>query len=317
VAAGLEHLWQLISGWVQDTLGVPPSVLSKIMWSAAVLMGILAVRWVVARIVDRRVKEPARRYIIIKTVSYLLGFVLVLALIRIWLGGVSGLAAYFGIVSAGLAIALQDPLTNIAGWIFISMRKPFVLGDRVQIGSHAGDVVDIGLFQFSIVEVGNWVDAEQSTGRLIHLPNASVFREAVANYTQGFNFIWNEVPVVVTFESNWKKAKKILSEIAQRYTAIKSEHAAEQVRRAASKFLIYFQHLTPIVWTSAIDYGVKLTIRYLCHPRQRRSSESAIWEAVLEEFSKCPDIDFAYPTQRFFDNVREGKPRLRPADEGR
>jgi len=308
----LLNVWRIFSLWVEQNLGVPVPVLAKILWSLLAGAVFIALRWTIGTVIERRITETARRYIVLKTLNYFLGFLLLIVLVRIWLGGVSGLAAYFGIVSAGLAIALQDPLTNIAGWIFISMRKPFVLGDRVQIGSHAGDVVDIGLFQFSIVEVGNWVDAEQSTGRLIHLPNASVFREAVANYTQGFNFIWNEVPVVVTFESNWKKAKEILSEIAQRYTAIKSEHAAEQVRRAASKFLIYFQHLTPIVWTSVIDYGVKLTIRYLCHPRQRRSSESAIWEAVLEEFSKCPDIDFAYPTQRFFDNVREGKSGLRP-----
>ena len=308
----LLNVWRIFSLWVEQNLGVPVPVLAKILWSLLAGAVFVALRWTIGTVIERRITETARRYIVLKTLNYFLGFLLLIVLVRIWLGGVSGLAAYFGIVSAGLAIALQDPLTNIAGWIFISMRKPFVLGDRVQIGSHAGDVVDIGLFQFSIVEVGNWVDAEQSTGRLIHLPNASVFREAVANYTQGFNFIWNEVPVVVTFESNWKKAKEILSEIAQRYTAIKSEHAAEQVRRAASKFLIYFQHLTPIVWTSVIDYGVKLTIRYLCHPRQRRSSESAIWEAVLEGFSKCPDIDFAYPTQRFFDNVREGKSGLRP-----
>ncbi|HIE10872.1 MAG TPA: mechanosensitive ion channel family protein [Kiritimatiellae bacterium] len=302
----------MVSLWVEQTLGVPPAVLAKLLWSLVAGVAFLILRWIIGNVTERRISETARRYIVLKTVNYLLGFLLLIVMVRIWLGGVSGLAAYFGIVSAGLAIALQDPLTNIAGWIFITMRKPFVLGDRVQIGTHSGDVVDIGLFQFSIVEVGNWVGGEQSTGRLIHLPNASVFREAIANYTQGFNFIWNEVAVTVTFESNWRRAKELLTEIGQRYTAIKSEHAAEQVRRATSKFLIYFQHLTPIVWTSVIDYGVQLTIRYLCHPRQRRSSESAIWEAVLEEFSKCPDVDFAYPTQRFFDNVREGKRGLRP-----
>lgn len=311
----LQQIWSTVSAWFEKTLGIPTAVLAKLTWSVLAAITFVVVRWLVGRAVERRVQETARRYIILKTTSYLLGFLLLIVLVRIWLGGVTGLAAYFGILSAGLAIALQDPLTNVAGWIFISVRKPFVLGDRVQIGQHAGDVVDIGLFQFSIVEVGNWVGGEQSTGRLIHLPNASVFREAVANYTQGFNFIWNEVPVVVTFESNWQKAKEILTEIAQRYTAIKSEHAAEQVRRAASKFLIYFQHLAPIVWTSVIEYGVKLTIRYLCHPRQRRSSESAIWEAILQEFAKCPDIDFAYPTQRFYDNLQEGKPGLRPRTE--
>jgi len=311
----MDSLWISVSTWCRDVLGIPPAVLGRVAWSLLVTGAFFLVRRLMATLVTRRTQDVARQYIILKTSDYLLGFMTLIVLIRIWLGGITGLAAYVGIVSAGLAIALQDPLTNLAGWLFITTRKPFVLGDRVEVGKHAGDVVDIRLFQFSLVEIGEWVQAEQSTGRLIHIPNALVFREAVANYTQGFNFIWNEISVVVTFESNWKTAKEKLLEIARRNTAIRSEHAEREVRRAARKFLIYFQHLTPIVWTSVVDSGIRLTIRYLCEPRRRRSSESLIWEQILDEFAQHDDIDFAYPTQRFFDNAREGKEGLRHCGE--
>ena len=82
---------------------------------------------------------------------------------------------------------------------------------------HAGDVIDIRLFQFSINEIGNWVDADQSTGRIIHIPNGIVFTEPQANYTAGFQYIWNEIPVLVTFESDWKKAKQILTDIVNHH----------------------------------------------------------------------------------------------------
>lgn len=277
--------------------------------SLLVLLVFWLIRRALMKAVDWHVRDHQKQYFARKTASYVLGFLLVVSLWAIWIG--EGLAQYLAILSAGIAIALQDPLANIAGWIFITLRRPFEVGDRVAVGQHAGDVVDVRLFQFSLVEIGNWVEADQSTGRLIHVPNGQVFKNTVCNYTQGFNFIWNELPVLVTFESDWKKAKEILTEIAQRHTAIQSEAAERQVRRAAQRFLIHFQHLTPIVWTEVKDSGVRLTIRYLCDPRRRRSSAGEIWEDILDAFSRCDDIDFAYPTQRFYDNHQEGKPGSR------
>jgi small-conductance mechanosensitive channel len=271
----------------------------------------LLLRRAAVHVLSRRLEDTARQYIAVKTVNYLLGILAVLALLRIWLGGVTGLAASIGIISAGIAIALHAPLTNFAGWIFLTVRRPFTVGDRIQIGEHAGDVIDLRLFAFSLVEIGNWVDADQSTGRILHIPNGKIFTETVANYTQGFNFIWDEIPVTVTFESDWRKAKELLTEISKKHAVLTSDEAARQVREAASTYLIKYEHLTPIVWTSVADIGVTLTIRFLSDPRRRRSAEAAIWEEILDAFSAADDIDFAYPTQRFYDNVTEGKPEAR------
>jgi small-conductance mechanosensitive channel len=299
------------AGLTEQYLGISAPVLARIVVTLAALVVYLILRRLLSRILDRRVQEVTKQYLLTKTLRTILGLAFVLVLFRIWVGDVTGLAAYFGILSAGLAIALQDPLSNLAGWIFIAVRKPFEVGDRVQIGDHSGDVIDLRLFQFTIVEIGNWVDADQSTGRIIHIPNGWIFRMSTANYAQGFNFIWNEVPITITFESNWQKAKEILTRVAAHHSPIKSEHAAREIRRAAQKYLIFFQYLTPIVWTSVADIGVTLTVRYICEPRHRRSSTSAMWEDVLREFAACDDVDLAYPTMRFYDNALEGKPGAR------
>jgi small-conductance mechanosensitive channel len=97
-------------------------------------------------------------------------------------------------------------LANLAGWVFIVWRHPFRVGDRVQIGEHAGDVVDLRIFQFSLMEIRNWVEADQSTGKIIHIPNGIIFTSPLANYTHGFNYLWNEIPITITFESDWEKA---------------------------------------------------------------------------------------------------------------
>lgn len=293
--------------------GLSPGAQWKIFWAAIVIAAFLVLRRLAVRIVARRVDDVGRRYVVTKGLGYLLGLIAVVVLFRLTVGGVTGLATYLGIVSAGLAVALQDPLVNFVGSIYIFVRKPFITGDRIQIGQHAGDVIDISLFQFTLVEIGNWVDADQSTGRIIHVPNGWVFKHTTCNYTQSFNFIWDELPVTVTFESNWEKAKQILGRIAQEHSAVKSEHAAAEIRRAASRFMIFYQHLEPIVWTSVAASGVTLTIRYLCTPRARRTSAAQMWEEILREFAKCEDIDLAYPTSRIYRNTEEGKSGTQPA----
>lgn len=301
--------------WVSDHIGIRPGLLANLLYSILIIVVLLLANALIRRFINRHIAEPSRQYGARKTFSYALGFLSVVLIVWIWFGSMGGIATYLGILSAGLAVALQDPLTNLAGWLFIMFRRPFEVGDRIEINGIAGDVVDVRLFQFSIIEIGNWVDADQSTGRIIHIPNGYVFKHAAANYNQGFNFIWNELPIQVTFESNWRKAKEILLKIAQQNNPFDSEKAAEQVRRSTRKFLVHYTHLTPIVWTSVADSGVVLTIRYLCDPRRRRSTAANIWESVLDAFSHADDIDLAYPTQRVYLNPAEGKPETGGKDK--
>lgn len=303
----MNHFIQVITEWTQAHLGVGPERLGDIALTLVFWGAVFLARIISRHMVERRVQDIQRRYILTKTLSYILGFFFFFSTIVIWFGGLTGWSAYLGLVSAGLAIALQDPLVNLAGWIFISVRKPFVVGDRIEIGHHSGDVIDLRLFQFSLIEIGNWVDADQSTGRIIHIPNGWVFKQTTANYTAGFKFIWDEIPVMVTFESDWSRAKEILSEIAQRHSVIKDNEAAEELRRASRKYMIFFQYLTPIVWTTVADCGIVLTLRYICEPRRRRSTSTAIWEEILAAFASEDAIDFAYPTTRFYHNEVEGK----------
>jgi len=305
----VQDIIHSVVNWSHAHLGLSPVVLAKLVKTFVVWLLFLGVQKVFCSVVNRRLQDVSRRYLVHKTFNYTTGALIFIATMIIWFGGFTGWTAYLGFVSAGLAIALQDPLSNLAGWLFITSRKPFVVGDRIEIGDVKGDVIDQRLFQFSLIEIGNWVDADQSTGRIIHIPNGWVFKNPVANFTASFEFIWNEIPVMVTFESDWKKAKEILQEIAVRHSAVKTEKASRQVRRASRKYMIFFQHLTPIVWTSVADSGIVLTLRYICDPRKRRSSSTGIWEDVLAAFAECPDIDFAYPTTRYYDNRAEGKPQ--------
>lgn len=292
---------------LQALSGLDPNTAAKLIDTLAILLILGVLRLLAVYLVNRRTEDATLRYRWRKTSAYVAGVLGILVIAPMWLAGVRSLATFLGLFSAGLAIALQDPVSNLAGWLFIVWRQPFKVGDRVQVGSHAGDVIDVRLFQFSLLEIGNWVAADQSTGRILHVPNRKVFSDVVANYSQGFEYIWHEIPVLITFESNWKQAKVILQEIANRQAAHLSQAAAERIRQATRRYMIMYSKLTPIVYTRVEANGVLLTIRYLCEVRRRRSTEQEIWEAVLRAFAERPDIEFAYPTRRLFAPWLEGK----------
>jgi len=303
---------QQVSDWLSTVAGISEAMQGKLLATLITILALFALRVLVVRIVSQRFEDPGTLYRWRKTTIYLAFILGVLVVGNIWVSALQGISTFLGIVTAGLAIALGEPITNLAGWAFILARRPFEVGDRIQIGEHRGDVIDVRIFQFTLMEIGNWVDADQSTGRIIHVPNGFVFKQATANYSKGFQYIWDEIAVLVTFESDWKKAKEILTDIANRHAQHFSDTARRKITEAAKKYMIFYSNLTPIVYTGVKDSGIMLTLRFLCEPRRRRTMSGTIWEEILERFGECDDIDFAYPTQRFYDNVAEGKPQTRP-----
>ena len=291
---------EIIRDWLQNYLGIDPPGQQKLLFSILVVVALWLLHRFLRAGVTERIKNPERRYQWQKALGYTFTTLGVLTVSLVWIEGVQYAATYLGLVSAGLAIALKDPITNVVAWVFILWRKPFEVGDRIEIGQYAGDVVDQRIFQFSMMEIGNWVESDQSTGRILHIPNGMIFTSGVANYTHGPDYIWNEIPVLITFESDWEKAKRLLQEIADAHDVSQNEETIKEFKAATRKFLLKYNKLTPIVYTSVLDSGVLLTIRYLCKPRQRRGTTESIWEATLRAFSKQADINLAYPTTRFY-----------------
>ncbi|MBW2685803.1 MAG: mechanosensitive ion channel, partial [Deltaproteobacteria bacterium] len=191
-------------------LGMMPDTQAKVLKSLVVVLFFLLVRSAVMRIMLRNVTDVRQRYSWSRGVTSTIAILIVIFLGVIWFAGLERIATFAGILGAGLAVALHDTIANIAGFLFIMLRRPFEVGDRIEIGGVAGDVIDIRLFQFSLLEIGNWVDADQSTGRILQVPNGQVLRSVTASFNKGFDYIWHEIPILITFESNWKKAKGIL-----------------------------------------------------------------------------------------------------------
>lgn len=299
---------------ITDFIASSPSLTVQLVESLVIVLVLWGIRIFAVRLLQRNVDTKKTVYKWRKNITYITFFLGALILGQVWFAALGQLGTFLGLLSAGIAIALKDPVTDIAAWLFLIWRKPFDIGDRIQVGNSKGDVIDIRVFKFTILEIGNWVDADQSTGRVIHIPNHKVFTDDLANYTSDFEFIWNEMGVLVTFESDWKKAKKILQEVVEENMQEFVEQAKEEIKKAEKSYLIQYRYLTPIVYTSVKDSGINLSIRYLSDPRKRRGISQSIWESVLDRFDEHDDIDFAYPTIRYYNNPTEGKPGTIPKE---
>lgn len=294
-----------ISNWLFEHWGISVHVQHNILYSILAFVVIIILRRLTISLFLKSNEDVKERYYYTNAIKYTYSVILIVALVTIWFSEFRSIATILGLVGAALTIALKDPIVNLAGWLFILARQPFKIGDRIEMDDQRGDVIDIRLFQFTINEIGNWVDADQSTGRIIHIPNGTVFTKSQANYSQGFSHIWNEINLTITFESDWKLAKDILSAILDKQTAHMSEKARKSLIEVSKKYMILYSKLTPIVYTTVKDSGVCLYCRYLVDPKKRRTTENLIWEDILEAFSKEDAIQFAYPTQRVMFSANE------------
>ncbi|PTB90820.1 mechanosensitive ion channel protein MscS, partial [Marivirga lumbricoides] len=169
-----------ISEYIETHWQISPAIQHKIFYSLVAILILLLVRYFALQFVFKRFHDAKHRYLWKNSIKNTYYILLILIILNIWIDRIDSLGTFLGLVSAGLAIALQVPIVNLAGWLFIMIRKPFEVGDRIEIDDNSGDVIDIRFFQFTINEIGNWVDSDQSTGRIIHIPNGKVFSQSQA-----------------------------------------------------------------------------------------------------------------------------------------
>lgn len=260
-----------------------------------VFFGYLVI-FVSVTIINRRVVDVKAKYLIRKNVIYLLHFLTIILVVFVWLQNLGSITIFFSVVGAGIALALQEVVLCVAGWFLILIRRQFDVGDRVELGGVKGDVIDIRLFQTSLLEIGNWVCADQSTGRIVNIPNSAIFKKEHYNYNRGFENIWNEISILVTFETDWRRAKEIMLSHGRLIAEGMDALAARKIKRMTKQYMIYYEKLTPIVYVDIKDSGILLVLRYLTDARNRRSTQDTLSQAILDDFQKEDSINFAYPT---------------------
>jgi small-conductance mechanosensitive channel len=187
----------------------------------------------------------------------------------------------FGILGAGLAIALREPLLSLAGRLSIWAGNMYRVGDRIEFQNMAGDVVRIGIFYTRMLEIGNWVHADQATGRFVQFPNSLVYQTSIFNYTQNFRFIWDEIALPVTYGSDVAAARQIMEAAAREVTEAMVRQAQTDIASTDESSLLPDLRVEPAVFTEVTSNYVSLTLRYVVDPRQRRQVRSDLYGRIF------------------------------------
>ena len=228
-----------------------------------------------------------------KTTALSIKIISAIIIIPIWMYESKDILTFLGIFSAGLAFAFRDVVASFMGWLIINAQKPFQVGDRIKLGKILGDVLAVGWFYTTIIEVMEDENKTygQSTGRITHIPNIKVLTEELINETNSFPFTWNELEINLTLKSNWKKAKDILMSIAKNRVGDIEQEAKDSLLIASKTLPIYYENLSHTIYTSMESGRVSLKLRLICKARNYRNLKHVLVEDILEEFYKHEDIE--------------------------
>lgn len=224
----------------------------------------------------------------------LLGLV---GLVSIWFNSPTRLATAVGLVSAGLAFALQRVITAFAGYVVILRGGTFDVGDRISMGGVRGDVVALGFIQTTLMEMGEppsvqnatppiWVKSRQYTGRVVTVTNDKIFDEPVFNYTRDFPYLWEEIAIPISYTTDRRRAEAILLACAERHTVAETELGAEALAALRRRFNLHPSDVRPRVYYRLTDNWLELTVRFLYREHGVRDVKDAMSRDIMDEFDR-------------------------------
>ncbi|WP_418185563.1 mechanosensitive ion channel domain-containing protein [Aliarcobacter vitoriensis] len=273
------------------------------------IFGIIVFLFVISFLVKLTLKkyfsQTENYYMVNKIINFTLAFLVLMVLLFSYIDNVSYLVTILGFASAGIAIALKDWFMSLFGWMVIVTSGFIQVGDRIRVTKGnvetVGDVLDISLFKITIREDVTLVTYMQNrrAGRIFFIPNNYIFSELIANYSHSeLKTVWDGIDITLTFDSNHKKAQKIIREILKHYSKGYSDITRKQLSKMRNKYQLRATGVEPRVFTFIEPHGVVISGWYLTNSFAALVLRSTISTEILEAFMKESDINIAYPTQQ-------------------
>jgi small-conductance mechanosensitive channel len=279
----IDNLNTLIGDVTVQLASILPNFLFVFIVFIAIYIFYKLATFIIKNTVSRTIKDPTAKRSILKLWGYGFFFITIVLAITAFSGSLENLGLTFGLLSAALGWALQRPITGIAAWFMLTVKKPIRIGDRIiiqhQRGDITGDVKDITLFYLILKEFGGTTETDSASGREIFLPTSIIFDLPITNFTLEDKYMIDEVGITVTYESNIERAKKILQDCAREATLHYIPHPSR-----APKIRLRFQ-----------DSGIQVAVRFETLATDRSAIATDIAGLVFKKITKEKSVAFAYP----------------------
>ena len=269
---------------VEKQTSIPANILYLTILSISAFLVIKIIKKIIGIICFNFEKDSKKRY----NHNQKYNIVLDISWYVIWSEYLNDLITIISFISAALTLALREIIFNFFAGIYIKIKKPFSVEDRIEINNTIGDVVNINVINFEVLEVNDKANGEQSTGRIITFPNSYALTYPIKNYVKEFKYVWEEITVKLTLDSDIKKSKNILYKIINNNEIVKNipRKMEKEIDTISLDHRIYFNKLKPIIYTSVVDSHIELSIRYLVHPKKIRLVENDVWLKIIDSYQK-------------------------------
>ncbi len=282
-------------------VGVNASNGNKVLFSLAFILLVILLGWTskaLARVLLRGRRNARLEFWTRQAIRLGTAVVLGLGLVSVWFDDPTRLATALGLVTAGLAFALQRVITALAGYIVILQGKTFNVGDRITMGGVRGDVIALGFIQTTIMEMGQppavqnadpamWVRARQYTGRVVTVTNDKIFTEPVYNYSRDFPYIWEEMVLPISYTADRRRAEQVMLEVAERHTIHYSRLSVESIAEMQRRYFMKSADMRPKVFFRLTDNWLELTVRFIAEDYGIRDLKDAMSRDILEALEEA------------------------------
>ena len=278
-------LFDKICKYVSDLTTINQSYIALALATSIVILLFSFFKKIGKRAIRKKI-EGRKEYIINQAVQIILNILEVVFLLVIWNEYIQSLMTLISVTSAAMTIALRELILNFFCGIYIKMKKPFQVENRIEIKGILGDVMNISSLNFEVLEISTKEQHGQSTGVIVTFPNSIVFSEPIRNLNKGFKYVWDELTVKVKLDCDLVKNKQELYKIVNNIEIIKNipKKMKAQINDINTTNRVYFNKYDPTIYTKIVDNHIELTIRYLMHPKKGRFVESVIWNKILEGY---------------------------------
>ena len=282
------HLISDFSEYVSNILGIDKEYIKLTILTIFVILIAEIIKWIAKNIYSHMPVSDKKKFFRNRKSRIIISVISFVVILLIWGEKLNGIITLVSFISAGVTIAIREIIFNFFAGIYINMRKPFDVEDRVEIDEIKGDVINTHALSFEMLEIGERNEGEQSTGRIVHIPNSYIFTKTLKNYTKAFKYIWDEIKIELDLDANIEETKEKIYDILfenpeLQETPKKMEDAVDE---AILEYRIYYNNLDPIIYTTIKDSHVELCLRYLVHPRKARNVQDEITLRILEENKK-------------------------------
>ena len=262
---------------------------------AVIILAVFAAAELWRRAVYRYVHDPRRRYQFLLMRRFVIWVVMAIIIAFAFASSVGSIATFAGLITAGIAVAMQGVIVSIVGYFFLIGKFGIRVGDRVQIGGVSGEVVDVGLVRFHLMELGGG-GADGPTGRVVAFSNSIVFQVAAGLFKQihGINFAWHEITLTLALqEGNANVKERLLTAAHAALADFRAEIDRQNQEIARTVVSTPVANLEPKVLMRFSASGVEAVIRYPVDLKHAADIDERVWHELRRALAREPKVQLA------------------------